>query len=530
MRRLSLGLLLSVAACSTQQPAPLPAGEVAQSVAAAADRNGVPRELMLAIGVVEGGFALQKVRLPDPDDHVPVAGVLELRHGAFDSLARGAALMGVDELTLRADTDLGTEAGARVLAELGEKSGARIGDLSSWRAALEELSGMADTQARVRYGEDVFTILRAGGAFPARNGETITIAAHPDLAIIPAGPLVEAATGTPDFPGAIWYSTSCSGKCDTTRTAGNAVVTIIVIHDTEGGWAASVATLQNDAGKSVHYIVDADGSRVGQFVPETYTAWHAGNYYVNQRSVGIEHVGMAADPNGYSDGLYKKSQALVKSIRSRWKVPLDRDHIFGHYQVPDGNNIAESAPRCSDTLDACETSANYGGAANHRDPGYHWQWCQYMEGLGGSCDCNDAYPLWNCTTDKTEAVRCTGGKVEIDHCTAGCVSQPIGTNDICNHTAGGGAGGGGGGGAGGGGGGDTGGGGTGGAGGGGGDSTGGNGDTGGGKGDQPAPMAHSGCSVGGADVGVNGLLLLLLVFVAAAATTRSASRARSKRL
>ncbi|MGZ3441295.1 MAG: N-acetylmuramoyl-L-alanine amidase, partial [Polyangia bacterium] len=260
-----------------------------------------------------------------------------------------------------------------------------------------------------------------------------------------------------------------------------------------------------------------------------YTAWHAGNYYVNQRSVGIEHVGMAADPNGYSDGLYKKSQALVKSIRSRWKVPLDRDHIFGHYQVPDGNNIAESAPRCSDTLDACETSANYGGAANHRDPGYHWQWCQYMEGLGGSCDCNDAYPLWNCTTDKTEAVRCTGGKVEIDHCTAGCVSQPIGTNDICNHTAGGGAGGGGGGGAGGGGGGDTGGGGTGGAGG-GGDSTGGNGDTGGGKGDQPGAMPHGGCSVGGADVGVNGVWLLLLVFVAAAATTRSASRARSKRL
>ena len=70
-----------------------------------------------------------------------------------------------------------------------------------------------------------------------------------------------------------------------------------------------------------------------------------------------------------------------------------------------------------------------------------------MERLGGSCDCNDAYPLWNCTTDKTEAVRCNAGKVEIDHCTAGCVSKPIGTDDVCNHTdtGGGGAGGGGGG-------------------------------------------------------------------------------------
>jgi len=526
MRRIALGLLL-LSGCSTQPTQPLPAGEVAQSVAVSADRNGVPRELMLAIGVVEGGLQLQKVRLPDPEDHVPVAGVLELRHGAFNSLARGAELMGTDELTLRTNTDLGTEAGARVLAELGQKTGARADDLGSWRAALETLSGMADQASRVRYAEDVFTILRAGGPFPARNGETITLTAHPELTVAPEGPLVEAATGTPDFPGAIWFSTSCTNKCDTTRTAGTGVVDLIIIHDTEGGWDASVATLQNDGGKSVHYIVDADGSRVGQFVPETYTAWHAGNYYVNQRSVGIEHVGTAADPNGYSDGLYDKSVALVKNIRTRWNVPLDRDHIYGHYQVPDGDNIAESAPRCSDTLDACETSANYGGASNHRDPGYHWQWCQYFEKLGGSCDCNDAYALWNCTTDKTEAVRCAGGKVEIDHCTAGCVVQPIGTNDICNHTTGGGGGGGGGGdtgGGGAGGGGDT-GGGTGGAG--GGDGTGGNADN-PSTGTTPPTMAHGGCSLAvGSAAGADGawLLLVLLAFA-----VTSAVRARSARL
>src|SRR4051812_13880959 len=134
MRRIALGFALCWTACSTQQPEPLPSGDVAQSVAVAADRNGVPRELMLAIGVVEGGLLLQKARMPDPEDHVPVAGVLELRHGAFDSLARGAALLGVDELTLRADTDRGTEAGARVLAELGAETGARGDDLSSWRA------------------------------------------------------------------------------------------------------------------------------------------------------------------------------------------------------------------------------------------------------------------------------------------------------------------------------------------------------------------------------------------------------------
>ncbi|MBV8761091.1 MAG: N-acetylmuramoyl-L-alanine amidase, partial [Deltaproteobacteria bacterium] len=237
---------------------------------------------------------------------------------------------------------------------------------------------------------------------------------------------------TPDFPGAIWFTTSCTNKCDVGRPLGNAAVNKIVIHDTEGGWDGSVATLQNDGGKSVHYIVDADGSRVGQFRPETDTTWHAGNYYYNETSVGIEHVGVASDPAGYSDGLYAKSQELVRSIRTRWDVPLDRAHIVGHYQIPNGNNISQSSPACSDTLDACETSANYGGAGNHRNPGYHWQWCQYMEHLGGSCTCNDAYALWNCTTDQTEAVRCLNGVVQIEQCANGCDVMPIGQDDVCH--------------------------------------------------------------------------------------------------
>ena len=257
---------------------------------------------------------LSQIRLPrSGDDDVPVAGVLELRHGAFDSLARGAALMGVDELTLRADTDLGTDAGARVLRRARRRARRARDDLASWRAALEELSGMAITRrARATRERRASRSLRDGRRLPgARRRDGHARRRIRELADRAVGRrCVEAATGTPDFPGAIWFTTSCTNKCDTTRPAGNASVDMIVIHDTEGGWDASVATLQNDGGKSVHYIVDADGSRVGQFVPETDTTWHAGNYYYNERSVGIEHVGFAANPSGYSDGLYEK--------RRRW--------------------------------------------------------------------------------------------------------------------------------------------------------------------------------------------------------------------
>jgi MYXO-CTERM domain-containing protein len=428
VKRFAYFCLLCAACTSSAQQSPTSqGGPLARSVAQTADEAGVPADLMLAIAAEEGGLRLAAHRTIDPDDHVPVAGILELRHGRLDTLALGAELMHTTEDALRADTDLGTTAGARVLAQLGAQYNAND-SLSSWRRAVEILSGLSDPLA-VDYADRVFEILRAGGSFPARGGEIVTIAPHPDLA--PAVGRQQFAASTPDYAGAIWFDTPMTNKWTAGRPDGNASVVIIVIHDTEGGWDGSVATLQNDAGKSVHYIVDADGSRVGQFVHETDTAWHAGNWQYNIHSVGIEHVGVASDPAGYSDGLYEASRALVTNIRTRWSVPLDRTHIIGHYQVPNGTNIAESSPPCTDTLDACETSANYGGASNHRDPGYYWQWCQYMEHLGGSCTCNDAWPLWNCTTDLKEAVRCNGGTVEIEQCTGGCMVMPVGTPDNC---------------------------------------------------------------------------------------------------
>src|SRR5689334_21341121 len=99
LRRLLLLLGLSFAACAEPAPAP-----------------DVPPDLLLAVAIVEGGIGLPARRTPSREDHVPVAGWLELRHGRLDTLAWGARLMGVSEDALVADTALGTRAGERVLA------------------------------------------------------------------------------------------------------------------------------------------------------------------------------------------------------------------------------------------------------------------------------------------------------------------------------------------------------------------------------------------------------------------------------
>ncbi|MFO0552870.1 MAG: peptidoglycan recognition family protein [Polyangiaceae bacterium] len=428
MAKSSLAWLLAlvVVGCA---PAKTP-GARERMVAEAADAAGVPTDLMLAVAHIEGGLRLADQREVHPDDLVEVAGVLELRHGAFDSLARGAELTHHTEAELSADLTLGTHAGALVLAELGHTDGATLDSpLEAWASAIERLSGHRTEAQRQDYRARVFSLLRTGGTLRARGGERIELAPHPEipasLTMVPPG--VKTQGGTPDYALAEWIPTSCTDKCNTTR---NASIEMIAIHDTEGGWDASVATLQNDPGKSVHYIVDADGGRVGQFIPESYDGWHVGNSYYNNRMVGIENVGYAG-VDDYQTALYETTAALVKDIASRNAIPLGRSHVVAHQEVPDGANIPQSSPPCPDSPGTCIASGNYGGANHHSDPGVYWEWCQFMELAGGTCKCNDTFELWNCVHDLSMMNRCVDGNVEIVHCADPCVVEPIGIDDHC---------------------------------------------------------------------------------------------------
>jgi len=311
--------LAMLAACSSSSPVPSPTGDgptaLSRSFLHAATHASVPRDLLVAIANVEQGLDLPAQRLDlEADSAVPAAGPLMLRRGKLDTLARGAALSGTSELALRQDADLALEAGALVLAELGDRTGARADDLASWKTAIEELSGYADAAHREEYAHRVFAALARGGRFPARDGETIDLPAHdlpPTLTLDLSSQLHTLATA--QYPGAQFFPTSCVDKCTLGR-AGNAVK-YIVIHDTEGGWDASVATLQNDPGKSVQYIVGTDG-RVGQFVTEDTTAYHAGNFFYNQRSVGIEHVGYSKKP--FAEAEYAASAKLVDYLAKKY--------------------------------------------------------------------------------------------------------------------------------------------------------------------------------------------------------------------
>ena len=172
---------------------------------------------------------------------------------------------------------------------------------------------------------------------------------------------VGAATGqSPDYGPATWAPASTANYSVANRPL-DYPVDMIVIHDTEVSYASAIADFQNPAYQaSAHYVVSQTG-RVAQMVLEKDIAWHAGNWDYNTRSIGIEHEGYAYTPYTFTTVEYDTSAHLVASICSRWGVHLDRQHVIGHYQVPDPNN-----------------PGLFGGSDHHTDPGPYWNWPYYM--------------------------------------------------------------------------------------------------------------------------------------------------------
>lgn len=118
-------------------------------------------------------------------------------------------------------------------------------------------------------------------------------------------------------------------------------ITMIVIHwFGMGTLEGASATFQKKPGTSAHYGIS--DNRVWQWVKEEHVAYHAGNYSVNQKSIGIEHD---ANPDKkLSEASYQTSGNLVADICKRYNIPLDRKHIIKHSEVP-------RATRCCGTID-----------------------------------------------------------------------------------------------------------------------------------------------------------------------------------
>ncbi|MFJ3289292.1 N-acetylmuramoyl-L-alanine amidase [Streptomyces sp. NPDC086669] len=157
--------------------------------------------------------------------------------------------------------------------------------------------------------------------------------------------------GEVDYAGARWVAASEANWRRADRPADHGI-DMVVVHVTQGSFASAVKVFQDPEHKAAaHYIVRKDG-HVTQMIRELDVAYHAGNRSYNERSVGIEHEGFVERPEDLTDAMYEASARLTARICARYDIPVDREHIIGHVEVP---------------------------GTDHTDPGRHWDWDRYMK-------------------------------------------------------------------------------------------------------------------------------------------------------
>lgn len=126
---------------------------------------------------------------------------------------------------------------------------------------------------------------------------------------------------------------------------GNQKVDKIIIHWADATLDQAVKHFQVDGSKppyngvSAHFIVEDE--RVVQCVKLENTSWHAGNFLVNQQSIGIEH---SADPfRPASDATYATSGALIAQLCKQLGLSLARGLLHPHKEF--------KATACPGTMD-----------------------------------------------------------------------------------------------------------------------------------------------------------------------------------
>ncbi|GAA3235550.1 N-acetylmuramoyl-L-alanine amidase [Nonomuraea helvata] len=345
--------------------------------AAAAREYGVPESVLLGVSYLEsrwdtngwspstaGGYGpmhlvdappgrrpLSALRMADPPASLPQAGLL----------------IGADPATLRKDPAANIRAGAALLASYQDRPSA---DPSAWYEAVARYSGAADETGAQQFADEVFSVMREGVERRTDDGFLVRLDPVPAL----SSPREQSENADVECPASLaceWMPAAYRrfGK-KSNRDYGNhdhlsrtRAVDYIVIHDTEGSYKGIPSMINDPKYVSWHYTIRSGDGHVAQHVPTNDIAWHAGNWDVNTRSIGIEHEGrLAQGGTWYTEAMYRSSAKLVKYLADKYDIPLNRAHILGH------DNVPGPTPKAVPGM--------------HDDPGPYWDWAHYFDLMG----------------------------------------------------------------------------------------------------------------------------------------------------
>ena len=368
---------------------PSPTG-VQATLDRAADLEGVPRPLLAAIAWIDSRASMNQ-GMPSDDSAYGLLHLIDRPDLAADdpqSLARAARLTGLSADALRTDAFANARGGAallraemdKLLAEYPDLREDRLGD---WFQAVMRISGTNNPKVADGYASQAYRLLREGLGSTAGDGTPFEIAPQ-DFDLRGRAVFGELAL---DMAGQYCPGGACVAfvpAASTNYSTGRGVpVTMIVIHDMEGSYSASISWFQNPVSLvSAHYMIRSSDGQITQMVLDEDTAWHAGNHDINHAAIGIEHEGFAhAGAQWYTEAMYQSSAALVRWLSDTYSIPKDRTHIIGHYEVPDPFQ-AGLYGGADAHHDPCDTWA--GTPTWHNISACYWDWTHYMALITGS--------------------------------------------------------------------------------------------------------------------------------------------------
>ena len=407
LRTLAAGAAgLSVAAPGRARATP---GSRQQAFAAAAAEFGVPEPVLLAVSYLESrwdhhggtpstGAGFGPMHLTDlrtvaaggshhdkgAEDPRGEAARAALHPRAPEAAAPVPSLQTLDlaagltharPSSLRTDPAQNIRGGAAILAQYQRELGIRSSNPADWYGAVARYSGAGDSAGAGFFADEVFATITAGAHRVTDDGDAVRLDATPveparaqlrSLAL-PAGEQ-GSAEGPPGLP-VEWVpapyqdlGNGTHGNHDKADRPRSQRITHIVIHDTECTYDAALGLVRDPTYLGWHYTLRSTDGHVAQHIMTKDIGWHAGNWYVNAKSIGVEHEGFAAQGSWYTEAMYRTSANLVRYLAGRYGIPLDREHILGHDNVPG------------------TTPATVAGM--HWDPGPYWDWAHYFDLLG----------------------------------------------------------------------------------------------------------------------------------------------------
>jgi N-acetyl-anhydromuramyl-L-alanine amidase AmpD len=355
------------------------AGSVDAAFTQAARDSGVPIEILKSICYMEGRLS-NHGGSPSIDQGYGCMHLVKNAHA--NTLDQAAHELGVNEQQLKADLPTNIRGGAMLLHDEAlqlSQTHTLPATLADWYSVIAAYSHATTRSTALMYAGEIYRVLQRGFSAKADDGEIITLAAQTvrpdgmkaavvtDTTSLPSGCVND---GKVDYPGAIdcilnpktFDCNRVPNKAPCTyqgadRPAQSQVLQV-VIHDIEGTAQDALSSFQDvKSNVSVQYIVDSDGT-IYQVLHDHDVGFHAGNFWYNQHSVGIEHAGFAATGwQWYNATEYLASAKLTAYLLEKYHIPLDHDHVVAHGTIP--------APALAYT-------------PNHVDPGPYWLWDYYF--------------------------------------------------------------------------------------------------------------------------------------------------------